>query len=213
MTYTLRDGMRYALCGVLLTFGPSCGEESTPERDGPTSSQNVAPSPARCVGEAHSCFLQGYFGYCEAQAGCIPSSTCQGTDSACIDTLTETECIARGCIVENQCFGISRSCFLFSDSFDCRAQRGCYWSNNACIGSTRSCWALSEFECGSQEGCRLRTSCDGNNYSYCAALDPVECASDPWCSGMLGECGGQAVPCSEIVSEGNCYAQAGCWWQ
>jgi hypothetical protein len=114
--------------------------------------------------------------------GPAPKS-CVGSSTPC-SLRTELECEqGLGCTWEEECDGLSTSCYAQFGSYACISQQGCVWSsyNSNCSGSAWSCSLFSgSASCVSQEGCSWSADCTGVA-SSCTGLSEFACELEPGC--------------------------------
>jgi hypothetical protein len=88
-----------------------------------------------------------------------------------------------GCTLEEDCTGLSSSCYSQFSQYACISQEGCYWSSASsnCGGSAWSCSLFNgSASCVSQKGCSWTSECTGVA-SSCSGLTEFTCLSQPGC--------------------------------
>ena len=111
------------------------------------------------------------------------SSRCTGFPSPCSLNSGATCEFTKGCTRDQDCAGVSSSCFSQYSSSSCSSLRGCYWSSStsSCSGSSWSCLAMTGLsECIGQDGCRWEDDCTGVA-TPCSLLTEAECVTQVGC--------------------------------
>jgi len=109
--------------------------------------------------------------------------TCAGSAWSC-SLVGASRCSSqRGCRLDGECSGLSRSCYSITYSSGCYSQDGCYWSSSSssCSGSARSCYSYyGSATCHGQDGCDWDDTCEGVATS-CSLLSEHECELQEGC--------------------------------
>jgi hypothetical protein len=90
---------------------------------------------------------------------------------------------SNGCTFDEDCSGVSSSCYGQIGVYACTAIQGCVWasSSQSCIGSAWSCSSFSgSLGCGNQPGCDWHAECSGVA-PLCSTLGEFTCALESGC--------------------------------
>ena len=120
-----------------------------------------------------------------ASGGASLGGKCTGFATSC-SLLSSGECSrAAGCRWNEDCSGISSSCYAQFSSSSCYSQEGCYWSSlsDGCAGSSWSCSLFSSsLSCIGQKGCYWDEECTGVPNTCSTILTQASCLDQPGCS-------------------------------
>jgi hypothetical protein len=133
-------------------------------------------------GGGHAGSTAGTTGNIGGTSGTV-AKHCVGVTTAC-SLRDSISCeLGNGCTLDEECRGVSSSCYGQIGVYACTAIQGCVWasSSQSCIGSAWSCSTFSgSFSCSDQPGCDWHSDCTGVA-PLCSSLGEFTCALESGC--------------------------------